>query len=247
MIEVTQLLGIWLATFLTLAVYSFLFKDNPLYHLAEVVFVATFMSFSVSIAAKSIRDIALDPLITKGAVFWVIPIILGIVMFTKYSTKYGWVSRYSVGVMAGIGTGLSMRTVVKAQVLDQIQATFLNPLTSDAKAIVGQPATSFNNILIIAMVFCVMVYFTFSGGSKVQESSLFNVIRKFARYSMMVAFGATFGNTIALRISQTGARIRYILTPDAFPIVPVILVALFVAMYGKGLLKRFKSDQTTKT
>ena len=34
-----ELLGIWIAAFLTLSIYSFLYRDNPFYRFAEHLFV----------------------------------------------------------------------------------------------------------------------------------------------------------------------------------------------------------------
>ncbi len=51
-----EIFGIWIAAFLTLALFSFLYKDNPVYKLAEHIFVGISAGYWL---ARSYRDVVL--------------------------------------------------------------------------------------------------------------------------------------------------------------------------------------------
>ena len=45
-----EILGIWIAAFLTLCIYSFLYRDNPFYRFAEHLFVGISVGYGIVIA-----------------------------------------------------------------------------------------------------------------------------------------------------------------------------------------------------
>ena len=42
-----KIIGIWIAAFLTLCIYSFLYRDNPFYRFAEYLFVGVSLGYSI--------------------------------------------------------------------------------------------------------------------------------------------------------------------------------------------------------
>ncbi len=46
----SDLIGIWLGAFFTLAIFSFLYKENPLYRLAEHLFVGVSAAFGILVS-----------------------------------------------------------------------------------------------------------------------------------------------------------------------------------------------------
>ena len=69
---------VWVAALLTLAIYSFLYKDNPFYKVAEYIFVGVSAGYWTVFLAKNYAFPNLfDPLIKEGNYWNLIPITLG--------------------------------------------------------------------------------------------------------------------------------------------------------------------------
>ena len=79
----------WIAAALTLAIYSFLYKDNPFYKIAEYIFVGLSAGYWASYmfwnyAKPNLFDPLFWPAAGAPPNYWnIIPIILGIMMFTQ--------------------------------------------------------------------------------------------------------------------------------------------------------------------
>jgi len=238
-----NILQIWLGAAFTVFVYSFAFKDNPLYRLSEHILIGSGAGYATILAIDNVRRIAWTPLTTKADWLWIVPIILGTTLFFRFSRKYFWVNRYGTAVLIAIGTALTLRTIVEAQVLSQIRATFLNPFTSVPSLVEGSVKTPINNILVIVIVVSSIFFFIFSGGSKIQKSTLANYLSKLGLYSMMLAFGATFGNTIMSRIAEMHSRILFVLSPEAIPVLPLVLLLVVLAMVPAERVKKMLSHK----
>lgn len=62
--------GIWLAAVLTLAIYSFLYKDNPLYRFAESLLVGVSVGFLLVVTFDTtLLPKALEPLAYNARLF----------------------------------------------------------------------------------------------------------------------------------------------------------------------------------
>lgn len=118
-----------LAGFLTLSIYSFLYKENPLYRFAEHLYVGVSAGYLFARAIndvlyKKIWDILVTP--DPGVVqdWWMlIPTILGFMMILKLVPRVSWVSRWAIALVVGGTIGLVMTTRFKADVIQQITGT----------------------------------------------------------------------------------------------------------------------------
>lgn len=188
-------IGIWVGAICTLACYSFLVKENIFYRMAEHLYVGLGAGYFLIQGWNSIKNTAWNPMIQDGKISMVIPIILGILLFSRFFKSYKWVSRIPMAVMTSIGVGLSARGAVVSEFVQQIRATIM-------------PLNSIDNILIVVGTIGVLSYFFFSKKFAtlpgVKQSSVVG------RYIMMAAFGAAFGNGVMGRISLLIARLQFI-------------------------------------
>jgi hypothetical protein len=223
--------GLFLSTAFTIFTVSLIFKETPLYRFAQHVFMGSAMGYGIVMAVKSISDIAWTPM-TKGEFLWIMPLLLGLMLYTKFSKKYFWLSRYPTAILVATGVTLTMRSVVRSSFLAQISSTFLNPI---GPPYVGYPQLAINNMLVIVIVVCTVVYFIFSGERTVQRSPVLLYLRKAAMYFMMFAFGAGFANTVVSRIALWVGRTRYLLASDArvFTLVIIVFTALILAGHDR--------------
>ena len=190
--------SIWIMAFFTIAITSLAFRDNPYAKFAEHTFLAATAGNLVTMAWRNINSMALQPLM-KGSIVMLVPLLFGLALYTRYSKRYMWVSRYPTAMMMGIGTGVTVRAFVEFQFIQQIADTF-------------KPLNSFNNIFFVVTVIFCLTYFIYSLTPKnpaIQKPMSY--VTKIGRYLMMIAFGASMANTVITRVGQYAGRIMFLL------------------------------------
>ncbi|MEO0093798.1 MAG: hypothetical protein ABIK67_06045 [candidate division WOR-3 bacterium] len=193
-----NIIGTWIAATLTIAILSFLYRDNPLYKLAEHLYVGVSAGFWVIYTwSFDVKPMLIDRFIqATGVEKWilVIPAILGIIMLSRWIPKYGWISRIPISFTVGIGAGLGITASIQGFILPQIQATLL-------------PLTTINNIIIVIGFITTIFYFYFSR----EHKGFLKVGSRVGIIFIMVAFGASFGYTVMARISLLIGRVYFLL------------------------------------
>jgi hypothetical protein len=172
---------------------SFFYKDNPFYKLVEYLYVGASAGHAITLGWANIRDMGLTPMMKTGKIALIIPIVLGLMLYTRFSKSALWVSRIPMGFLVGIGTGMAIRGTIGSQVVTQIQSTILDPF-------------KFNNLVIIVGVVTTLSYFFFTW----KQSGIGHASAITGRMFMMVTFGAAFGNTVMGRMSLLIARLQYL-------------------------------------
>lgn len=148
---VTTDVQITIQAILTIMAFTILYKENPLSRITEHIviggtaghiFVTGFFKF-----------IGKWDTYTSGWFMYFPIMAIGILLYTMVSKKYRWYSRYPTAVMLGIGTGLTVRTIPRAQIINQIGLT-LKPLT-------GNLVNDISIIVVLVGVIAGMFYFLF--------------------------------------------------------------------------------------
>ena len=123
-------IGAWVATGLTLFIFSFLYKDNPLFKLAENLYVGVSVGYTIVKSYDTVvMHLILKPIVEKGERTLLIPVAIGMLMLTRYVPKAAWISRYAFAFIVGVGTGLAIPRTISSFILKQIEDT-VRPLIS---------------------------------------------------------------------------------------------------------------------
>lgn len=199
-------IGTTIAALLTLFVYSFLYKDNPLYRFAEhlVVGVSVGYGFVLQVTRVFIPYVW-DPIINEGRFILLIPAAVGVLWWTRFSKNLSWLSRYPIAFTMGIGSGLSLPLTMQTNILVQIRYTMSDLTVENAMGDLDLWA-SLNAVLIFVGVVSVLLYFYFSKAHK-------GIYGKFANlgvWFLMISFGASFGYTVMARISLLIGRLQFL-------------------------------------
>lgn len=196
-------IGTWLAGFLTLAIFSFLYKDNPFYKLAEHIYVGVSAGYwLIYVAFFDVKPMLWDTFMTEtGVEKWMIliPGALGVIMLLRWFPRTAWLSRWPIAFTVGVGAGLGIIANIQGYVVPQVQATLL-PVT-------GLNLVSLNNVILVVGVVTTILYFYFSKPHR-------GVLGGAARIGIvfiMVSFGASVGYTLMARISLLIGRLYFLL------------------------------------
>ncbi|MCF7920584.1 MAG: hypothetical protein K9N06_11790 [Candidatus Cloacimonetes bacterium] len=197
-------LGIWIGAVMTFAIFSFLYKDNPLYKIAEQIFVGLSAGYwFVYTIYNIVLPNLITPLKTDFSTNWLllIPGLLGVFMLLRIFPKADWLSRFPMALMIGSSAGLGMLTYTKSDIISQLTATMMNPFTgADWVIIAGQ-------ILLVVGTITGIIYFFFSA----RHEGVMGKLSKVGIYFLMVSFGGAFGYTAMARISLLIGRLQFLL------------------------------------
>ncbi len=199
-----SVLGIWLGALFTFAIFSFLYKDNPFYKIAEQIFVGLSAGywFVYTIYFILIPNL-FNPLTQDISANWIklFPAALGVMMLMRLIPKIEWVSRFPIALVIGTTSGVFFLRYLKSDVINQLTATIINPFQgTDWVVIIGK-------CLLIIGTLTGVIYFYFSK----KHEGAFGVTAKIGIYFLMVSFGAAFGYTAMARISLLIGRLQFLL------------------------------------
>jgi hypothetical protein len=204
MVNFFTVLGIWLGALFTFAIFSFLYKDNPFYKVAEQIFVGLSAGYWFVYTIYNILIPNLfGPLSSdfSGNLLKLVPAFLGIMMLMRLFPKTEWVSRYPIALMIGTTAGISFLRYLKSDVLSQLTATMFNPFVGNSNLII------IGKMILIIGTITGVIYFYFSKPHK----GAFGVTAKIGIYFLMISFGAAFGYTVMARISLLIGRLQFLL------------------------------------
>lgn len=200
----TKSLGNWVAALITLMLFSILYKENPLYRIAEHLYVGTSAAHGIVTTWNNTVKPALTSMPSKGTWWEIIPMVVGLLIYFNMYRPYAWVARIPMGFWIGYNAALvlSARQVIP----------FFNQMTSSIKPLIAMTKGVFNltqtinNILFVSIVLGVLIYFFFT----VEHKGIFKYAANYGRLAIMIGFGASFGNTVMARISLLIGRLTFL-------------------------------------
>jgi hypothetical protein len=195
---------IWLSAFLTLCVFSFLYRDNPFYRFAEHLFVGVSIGYFIALIWHNVLyPNLIIPLFQEGNIIYVIPLAFGVLYFTRFIPKIAFLVRIPIAFLLGWGSGVAIPSVFQTYILRQTQGTLL---MRDAFA---KWDTGLWAIIVLVGVVSTLIYFFFSRERKgfLKHTANLGII------FIMLGFGASFGYTVMARISLLIGRIQFLLGP----------------------------------
>ncbi len=211
---------VWIAAFLTLCIFSFLYKDNPFYRFAEHVFVGVSNGYFVSISYHQVmRPAIIEPLygafqeaarngvslhlfnpLYENNFILIVWVCIGLLFFAQFSRKRSWLVRIPMAFTLGYGLGMSIPATFEATILKQIEGTLLT------RADFATFYDGSSQVLILVGVMATLTYFFFSS----EHKGVLKHISTFGTIMIMVGFGASFGYTVMGRVSLAIGRFNFL-------------------------------------
>lgn len=211
-------LQVWIGALLTLMIFSFLYKDNPVYKFAEHLFVGVSAAYWMVVGVWGtmvpnmlakihpplVRSILPAVAEAEPEYHYLIPCVLGLILLTRLITKIGWLSRWALAFIIGYTAGVRFSRYLQSDFVGQVKSTLI-PI-----AAVGQGGFSIgmtlSHIVLIVGVVCGLIYFFFSK----EHKGAFGAASRVGIWILMVTFGASFGYTVMARISLLIGRMSFL-------------------------------------
>jgi len=197
----------------TIAVLSFLYNDNPLYKVAEHFFVGIAAGYIVCAEFYNVFLPNLWNPLTSGTDYTlIIPLLLGLALFTRFSNSIGWISRWPMSVIIGTYAGLAVIGFASGDMVLQVQASLIpvfEPATVSKFS--GDPSAMnfldiLRNPLFTLGLVAVLFYFFFS----VEHKGGLRHVATVGTTLLMIGFGAGYGYTVMTRIALLFDRFYFL-------------------------------------
>jgi hypothetical protein len=198
---------IWIASLLSLAIFSFLYRDNSFYRLAEHIFVGAANGWAVTFYwHRVLWPYLFDPL-SRGQLYYIIPLVIGMLYFTRFIPKVSWLVRFPIGIYMGYYVGVSIPANIQAYIIKQVQGTILTPRNFQMWG-AGSTGIIWSVVLFVGVI-CTLSYFYFSA----EHKGALGVTSRIGIVFVMMGFGAAFGYTVMARVSLLIGRLQFLLGP----------------------------------
>ena len=174
----SQTAGIWTAAFMTLAVLSFLYRDNVVYKLSESVFIGVSAAYWMIVSfwtvlvpnlmgkllprlTQSWAMPGLSPVPDENWAINIVPLVLGAMLLWRLAPQGTWISRWPLAFIIGTTAGLKLVSFLQADFLSQIRASIKPLLVVDANGSIVWLDSISSTLLLVSML-AALTYFFFS-------------------------------------------------------------------------------------
>jgi lipoprotein signal peptidase len=179
-----------------------LWKENPYYRFGQQFIIGAIVANNVLYSMETVYDNAIYPLVTEGKVLIIIPVLLGLLMYTRLTKEYAWASRYPLSMMLGVGMAALITGSLRGQVIDQIHVTAIDVLTALKTS---NPIDIVNAIIIFIGVVTTILYFVLTR----EQTGMFYISSRVARIFLMISIGTLYSRTMFYLTSLVG-RMKFL-------------------------------------
>lgn len=212
----TESLALWLGAFVTLAVFSYLAKDNAVYRLVQQAALGLSVGMGLVIAWKQVLAPKWwEPMVGGFGgtrpwtqALWLLAVVPGSLWYFQLSKRLFWVSTLVSGLFLGVAAGLAFKSQILL-ILPQIGASLklLNPFAGPDGFSWAGLLSCVSNAVFLAAMMTSLLYFFFSLRT---DRALFRVPMRVGRMMLMVCLGAMFGSTVMTRMAYLLERLQFL-------------------------------------
>ena len=195
-------IGVWVAALLTLAMFSFLYRENPIYRVAEHILVGVASAYTALLMFYRV----FIPFVWKGilhpnsagSLFWTLLFtVLALLFLAPFVPRYGWLARIPAAIAVGYAAGQELIAAVQAK---------LYPQLLDTVTVFGGAGSFIDAVLILVGTLSVVFYFTMT----FRRNPVMNGVSRVGVIFLMVGFGAIYGNMVISRFTLLIGRIEFL-------------------------------------
>jgi hypothetical protein len=197
---VTEFGGATIGFLLTLFVFSFVLRDNPLYRLAVHLLVGVSAGYVVVVTAREIllpvvETILSEPGRPEGLV-WIVPLLLALLLLLKVIPRVSWVGNSSMAILIGVGAAVGLVGAIVGTLFPQVTARYGN---------------GFTGLFVALLSILVLAYFHFSGRTSKQGSATlpqwFHYVRSLGRVVITITLAGLFTGVLSTSLVLLTERV----------------------------------------
>lgn len=223
-----ETLVIWVGALVTLAVFSYLARDNPVYRIVQHAALGSAVGIGLVVLWRQVlyprwalpiadsmhalgRALAGEGPAEAGqltGLLWILALVPGSLWYFQLSRKWVGLSTLITGLFVGAAAGLAIKNQILLT-LPQVSAS-IRPLglaDADGHVTAASVATWANNIVFLVMLLAALLYFFFTipTGQAVLRGPL-----RLGRLTIMLCLGGLFGGTVMTRVAYLLERLTFL-------------------------------------
>ena len=199
--NINEISGLIVGFLLTIFIYSYVVKDNPMYRLAVHILVGVSAGFAGVVVVNQVLIPVGKSIISQDdymqLVLWIIPIILAVLLLTKLFPRFAWIGNSSMAVLIAVGSAVGLVGAILGTLIPQITATYESGLVT---------------IIVAILTVCVLAYFHFTGRltneNDVELPAWYQYVSLAGKFVMTIAlagvFAGLFSTTLVLLSERFG-------------------------------------------
>jgi hypothetical protein len=211
-----EMVGMWVAALLTLAVLSFILGSNPFFRLAEYLFVGVAAGYAASLAWSNVLWPRLRLLLEAPSAYWYYGLFfaLGILLLGRGVKPLSTLGNLPLGVLFGTGAALALGGIITGTLLPQLQASFLSLSPADyGEGLIGW-AHAIDALLIVVGTIAVLAVFHFAAPEDPKARGLgyglLSLLQGAGRKVMMIGFGALLAGATLSFFAVLKSRLAFL-------------------------------------
>jgi hypothetical protein len=210
-----NLIGVWVAGLLTLAVLSYILGDNPAYRLAQHLFVGVAAGYAAALAWNHVLAPRLIRFVQAPQEAWPVALfaVLGLMMLGRGWRPLAALAGIPLGLLMGTGAALALGGILAGTLVPQLAASFV----SLAPAAYGGGVMGWALALDAAfLLFCTLAVLAAFQYHRIDRGPLrlwyrgVQGIGRFGRLVMMVAFGAILAGSALSFFAILQSRLAFL-------------------------------------
>lgn len=201
--ELAATLGTALGFGFTLAIFSYLLGDNPLYRIALHIFIGATVGYATLITVHQVLIPRLVAPLTSGnipvMIFASVPLVLFIFLALKLSPRLSAGGNITIAFMLSVGTAVAIAGALRATLLPQISATWL--------ALNDSPV---DNVIMVIGTLTTLLYFQFwvrARSAEGEPGAVRRAVLNTGRVFIVTTLGATYAGMIVTGISLASSPV----------------------------------------
>ncbi|MBU0741575.1 hypothetical protein KKG45_02910 [bacterium] len=219
-IAISTDLTVWVSALLTLMVFSFLYRDNPFYKVAEHIFVGvsaaywmvigfwtTFWPQVVVKLVPAASRVTSPEAVPGGTDLTALaPLALGLLMLCRLVPSWAWLGRWPTAFVIGTTAGYGLVRYIRSDFVYQIRATVgrgLLPMV-DGRWLWQESLAA---LVILIGTLSGLVYFI----NTREHRGAYGRVARLGLMFMLVTFGASFGSAVMARFALLIGRFQELL------------------------------------
>lgn len=197
-----------IAALLTLMVLSRVAGDNPLFRIAQYLFVGASLGLAFVVAYHQVlRPAALALLNGSTSAVWLygVPFLLGVLLLPRITgdQRLSWLANIPLALIFGVGGALAIGGAIIGTLLPQIRDT-ARPLTGGTGEIVGVVVLVVGTVLTLAS-------FSYTVPPESRGGRIIRGAATIGHWLIMIAFGFFFAGALQSYLSALVDRVNFVL------------------------------------
>lgn len=210
-----EAIGLWAAALLTLAVLSYLLGENPLFRLAQYLFVGIAAGYAAALAwnhvlAPRLMRLAQDP---RAAWPYAIMALLGLMLLARAWRPVAFLASIPLSLLLGVGAALALGGLLTGTLLPQVAASAVSVAPASYGGGVRGWAYALDAAFLLFCTLATLAAFHYrraeSGALRLWDRGV-QALGRAGRWVILVAFGAILAGSAMTYFAVLQARLDFL-------------------------------------